>query len=243
MGNKKLLGPRNNLIGQRFNRLHVLALSHRSVSAKYYWKCRCDCGNIKFIRTQDLKSEKTKSCGCLNQENRQKIKKDITGKQFNKWKVLNYSHRKNGKIFYQCRCKCGTFRAIEYGNLTMNLSKSCGCDNFVNGVMCSNKQKEVQKMIGDGILNYKLYNLYIDIALVKDKIAIEYDEWYWHKDKIDKDVKRVVKLLNAGWKVISIRARGNLPSKQDMSQAIDYVKQNKGKTWYIIKLDGWGDKV
>jgi len=28
------------------------------------WKCQCICGNIKVIRSEDLRSGKVKSCGC-----------------------------------------------------------------------------------------------------------------------------------------------------------------------------------
>lgn len=237
------LGPRKNLVGQKFGRLTILSLSHRSKSAKYYWKCKCDCGGIKTVQTQSLKAKITRSCGCLEQENREKIKNDLTGKKFNKWTVLQYSHRTKGKdrkIFYKCRCDCGIIRNVRYGHLTHNLSKSCGCNNFENGVPISNKQKELKDIIGRGILNYKFDNIYIDVALVKDKIAIEYDEWYWHKNKFDKDCKRVNKLLNSGWKVITIRAHNNLPNKQELLKTIEYVKQTNGKVWNIITLYGWG---
>lgn len=33
------------------------------------WMCKCDCGNFKVIRMSDLRSGKTKSCGCLEKEN------------------------------------------------------------------------------------------------------------------------------------------------------------------------------
>lgn len=31
------------------------------------WKCQCICGNIKVIRSEDLRSGKIKSCGCRKQ--------------------------------------------------------------------------------------------------------------------------------------------------------------------------------
>jgi len=241
----KSLGPRKNLAGKRFGRLLVLELSHRDKNSKYYWKCRCNCGGTKTVQAQSLKENITRSCGCLEQENRETIRNNITGKKFNKWVVLKYSHKikgKNRKIFYQCRCDCGTIRNVEYGNLTMNLSKSCGCNNFENGVPISNKQKELKDIIGKGILNYKFDNIYIDIALVDEKIAIEYDEWYWHKNKFESDCKRVSKLLNSGWKVITIRARSNLPNKQELLKTIEYVRRTDGKIWNIITLDGWGNE-
>lgn len=54
---------------QKFNRL--LALEEFITNKKgRYWKCQCDCGNIKIIEQHELKSGGTKSCGCLNNEKR-----------------------------------------------------------------------------------------------------------------------------------------------------------------------------
>ena len=33
-----------------------------------YWKCRCVCGEEKFVRIDDLNAGKTKSCGCKKGE-------------------------------------------------------------------------------------------------------------------------------------------------------------------------------
>jgi len=33
-----------------------------------YWLCKCDCGKEKIIRGNDLKTGRTKSCGCLKME-------------------------------------------------------------------------------------------------------------------------------------------------------------------------------
>jgi len=32
------------------------------------WKCKCDCGNIRIIRSECLLRGRTKSCGCLRKE-------------------------------------------------------------------------------------------------------------------------------------------------------------------------------
>lgn len=62
------LTPKQDLIGKRFGKLVVLNLSHRSQKDKQlYWKCKCDCGNIKYVSTRNLTTGKTKSCGCLRQ--------------------------------------------------------------------------------------------------------------------------------------------------------------------------------
>ena len=57
----------NSLVGKRFNRLIVIENAGMK-NGKTYWKCKCDCGNTKYIVTQQLTSQKTKSCGCLRKE-------------------------------------------------------------------------------------------------------------------------------------------------------------------------------
>jgi hypothetical protein len=55
----------------KYNRLTVLS---KEPSIKDKWgtrtvvKCECECGNIKNYRLSDLKSGKTKSCGCLHKQ-------------------------------------------------------------------------------------------------------------------------------------------------------------------------------
>jgi hypothetical protein len=55
------------VVGQKFGRLTVLFEAYVRNRAKY-WFCLCDCGNTKVIRTGNLKSGTSKSCGCLQKE-------------------------------------------------------------------------------------------------------------------------------------------------------------------------------
>ena len=54
------------LTGQRFGKLVALEkISKPSKNRKYtFWKCQCDCGNIKEIRTSSLVEGESQSCGC-----------------------------------------------------------------------------------------------------------------------------------------------------------------------------------
>lgn len=49
---------------QRFGRLVALE-RNGSKNNRVVWKCRCDCGNIVDVVSQDLTRGHTKSCGCL----------------------------------------------------------------------------------------------------------------------------------------------------------------------------------
>ena len=55
--------PFIDLTGKRFNRLTVTN-KHKTMNGRIYWKCICDCGNIKFIASCHLRSGSTVSCGC-----------------------------------------------------------------------------------------------------------------------------------------------------------------------------------
>lgn len=55
------------LVGQRFGKLTVIehAGKMKDRNNANIWKCQCDCGNITFATTSELRSFHIKSCGCL----------------------------------------------------------------------------------------------------------------------------------------------------------------------------------
>lgn len=68
-GHKKSCGCLKNrsnakdLIGQRFGRLTVIKRAGTEGS-RAVWRCKCDCGKYKSVKSIDLLSGNTKSCGC-----------------------------------------------------------------------------------------------------------------------------------------------------------------------------------
>lgn len=55
-------------VGDKFNRLEVLKRLDRDSNRRYYFLCKCVCGNTKRIRGDSLTRKQTQSCGCLNSE-------------------------------------------------------------------------------------------------------------------------------------------------------------------------------
>lgn len=59
-----------NLEGKRFNKLLVLSfygyinVGRKKRTVKSLWLCRCECGKEKAIKTNELVSNRAKSCGC-----------------------------------------------------------------------------------------------------------------------------------------------------------------------------------
>jgi len=57
----------NDLTGKKFGKLTVLEFAEKRGNT-VYWKCVCDCGKEKTIRSGHLTSGNTKSCGCLQKD-------------------------------------------------------------------------------------------------------------------------------------------------------------------------------
>lgn len=76
------------------------------------------------------------------------------------------------------------------------------------------------------------------INLGTDKIDVEYDGWYYHKDRQEKDKRRNYFLIKQGYKVLRIKGnkKDDIPTKEQIIEAIDCLV--KGNQSYIeIKMD------
>lgn len=58
----------NDLTGQRFERLIVIARAGSTKAGLARWLCRCDCGQEKIVTNSNLRLGHVKSCGCYNRE-------------------------------------------------------------------------------------------------------------------------------------------------------------------------------
>lgn len=59
------------LSGQRFGRWTVLKRTIKPPNVKtlgVYWLCECDCGQVKPVYGRDLRTTRSRSCGCLRNE-------------------------------------------------------------------------------------------------------------------------------------------------------------------------------
>lgn len=69
------MGFREDLTGKNFNNLKVLDFDSNK-GGRTYWKCRCICGNICIAEAYKIKSGHTKSCGCLSEANKKKLREN-----------------------------------------------------------------------------------------------------------------------------------------------------------------------
>lgn len=115
-----------------------------------------------------------------------------------------------------------------------------------NTAPTSSQQREIFNMCKEMYpnfrveLNYPLKDLSLDIFITTPEninIDIEYDGWYWHKDKI-KDRRRDEVVKSYGYKVIRIRSGYKIPTKEQLQESINYVLQ-EGKNFSRITLDDW----
>lgn len=66
------------ITGQKFGKLTVLEYEGRNDNRVQFWLCKCDCGNESIVRSSNLKSGNSKSCGCSINDSRHKTNKANT---------------------------------------------------------------------------------------------------------------------------------------------------------------------
>ena len=85
------------------------------------------------VNTSNLLAGITKSCGCLDKENRAKFAKlnfkDLTGKRFGMLTVLRQSNgvKKGAGATWFCKCDCGNYTDVASTKLIQGTTQSCGC--------------------------------------------------------------------------------------------------------------------
>ena len=118
---------KDDLTNQRFGRLTVLGdVGKRTGRGRVLWHCLCECGRVTFVQGDHLKNGRTKSCGCLNEEEKHKRFKDLTNTETDNFKVIDRAYSKNQRVYWNCICKhCGNH--IELQSNQIERYSSCGC--------------------------------------------------------------------------------------------------------------------
>jgi hypothetical protein len=108
------------LSGQQFGRLTVVGEAYRDRDG-VHWKCRCVCGNLQDVRGYQLRSGRTKSCGCLSVL-------QLVGQKFGRLTVVGEAGRnKYSWVLWRCRCVCGNEATVSTARLRSGKTASCGC--------------------------------------------------------------------------------------------------------------------
>lgn len=119
------------IIGQKFNKLTVMALADKRNNIQYY-ECKCDCGGTVIVGRYNLTKYAIQSCGCA----RTKVDyNDIVGQKFGDIIVVKYVGKTKNTPYYECLCSCGNITKVARTNLLKGRTRSCGCkrnENMVN---------------------------------------------------------------------------------------------------------------
>lgn len=125
------MGALIDLTDKKFGKLTVIKRGENNKHNKPRWYCKCECGNIKLINGEDLKSGKTISCGCSkkNRPRKEKIKNisineikaqnRIGEEKYNNagdlMKIVKYNNSQDITIQFQDEFKYN-LEHVEYGN-------------------------------------------------------------------------------------------------------------------------------
>ncbi|MCH5206893.1 MAG: hypothetical protein J1F09_08050 [Oscillospiraceae bacterium] len=129
--------PKVDLTGKKYNRLTVIKYCGGGK-----WECLCECGRTVNVSTNALSSGNTQSCGCLNQDNihrKRRNSEDITGRVYGNIEAIRYIKSGRNGTEWECRCGlCGKLFVIPAAYLKQY--KSCGC------LGVENKRRNVAKL-------------------------------------------------------------------------------------------------
>ena len=157
-----------------------------------YWLCECSCSNHtkKSIRSDILRSNQSKSCGCLNQELRsqrfieknKQNREDLTGQTFGFLTVLKLSNNKNsqGCYYWECKCDCGNIHYVTSSNLKNKNVQSCGCKNSITA-------STIKKILQDNNINFKTEYTFSDLVSPdNNKVRLRFDFAIFKDNKLDR---------------------------------------------------------
>lgn len=112
--------------GQRFGTLTALRPHGRDAYGRALWLCRCDCGQTLAIRSNNLRTGNSRSCGCKKHAaNRRLI--NLVGRVFGRLLVIERDTAKKAKTYWICSCDCGAVRSVWSAHLLRGRTRSCGC--------------------------------------------------------------------------------------------------------------------
>lgn len=97
--------PFTNLIGNRYGRLTVVALSEHKINNRVAYICKCNCGNTVIVKSVNLTRTKkpTRSCGCLKRDldKTRGIKHNLTNSRIYKiWATIKRRCKDKNNKYY-----------------------------------------------------------------------------------------------------------------------------------------------
>ena len=174
------------LSNQRFGKLIALKRTGNRIGTSSEWECQCDCGKTAYVSAHNLKTEHTKSCGCLIQNTADARKVELTNKKFGWLTALEPTKmRRSSSVVWKCQCDCGNICFVAANKLTTGRTQSCGCIGRSRG---ERKISDILKILKIKFIAQYRFNdcrdtlpLPFDFYLPDYNCCIEYDgEQHFH---------------------------------------------------------------
>lgn len=132
---------------------------------------------------------------------------------------------------------------VRYADLKHHDVDCPKCNKIINGKMVSKVQERLVDMLGADINHLvpcETKAICVDAAIIEgsNSIAVEYDSWYYHGGRTEKDELRNSRILKAGWRLLVIKSNRMLPNEVQLELALDQLR-NKASFIEIV-LDDWG---
>ena len=229
------------LTGQRFGRLTVLKYAHSDKQRKSHWLCRCDCGKQVVVSTYRLRSNTTRSCGCLRQEMNQKQLKSLSGMVFGRLTVIERMGKsKSGGATWLCQCDCGNQSIVQGSALRSGVTRSCGCLNR-ELVTTHGKSKERLYRIWNNMLrrcsnpSSQSYNYYGGRGIIVCPEWLNFESFYeWAIDNGYNDTLSIDRIdTNGNYEPKNVRFVSN-KVQQNNKRNNHYIAYN-GKTQTVAQ--------
>lgn len=229
-------------IGRKYEKITVLEIVEGDISissSDYRYRCQCECENYLVLTARQITAKTPKSCGLCRESNKNAYE-HLEGCKFGKLTLIKRIDvdQLGGVAKWLCRCDCGNETIVRHWNIMTGNTRSCGClDDRVNGKPVSRQQRRVHEMFG-GVMNYQIGPFWVDIVSVKDRIAIEYDSHYWHKQNEEVDERKNKELFDQGWKLLRVKSVWKVPELEHLERAVSVLKETP-ISYVELVLDDW----
>lgn len=224
------------LTGKKYNRFTVLKLFSNKTGEAILWACVCDCGEIRNVRGSNLRSGNSKSCGCLQKEQRIAfgLKETKVCKHCNQEKSINNYQKAGGGKWLQPYCKSCDKKRKEIHRVN-NIEKYAK-----NGKEYYEKTKKLVDPIQKEINIKKSIEKLVEFNRVNKKPKMPDDERRRRKSESDKQyrIKNPEKILQQ--KKNYYKEKGLEKSKdwqRKMKSDINFVtkKRLRGRVYVALK--------
>lgn len=230
-------------------------------TSHYKVNVQCDyCGSVMVrdfrryvLGHDDVVGDTCHKCKRIKQENTNKQKYGVS------WCLQRDDFKQ--KQIDTCRAKYGVDYISQDVNFRQSVVNSClerygvpnvSCDetvkckkamSFYEHGSCSTSQQQIQlckvleKLYGKCELNYPVFGCSLDCYVEIDgiKIDVEYDGWYWHKNKQEEDRRRNYFLIRNGYRVLRFLCDKINPTEECVKENIDKIVNNN-KHLIIVDL-------